>query len=203
MPPTKNVKMEKLWQASEGPVMTDVKKHLIKTYPDSIMKRFKLKIDGLVKHYFTHLPQHVAQTEGEDLAEVARIEFFETIKQWDPKKNKDIWPLAYSRISGAMKDHIRYLTKADPVRLYDWITNAAYLYLTINRGPGFEQKIDNGAALNQAMEMLTDKERAIIVGRYREDKTFKEIGDKIGLSESQVTRIYKEAIDKLKKILKS
>src|SRR3989338_9088210 len=48
-----------------------------------------------------------------------------------------------------------------------------------------------------AMRDFEEKEKAVIEKYYKEDKTFKEIGVEIGLSESQVSRICKDATVKL------
>ena len=53
------------------------------------------------------------------------------------------------------------------------------------------------------MKDFSSKEKAVIEGYYRKDKTFKEIGRDIGLSESQVSRICKDATAKLKEALSS
>ena len=195
--------IEVVWRKIEKAVMLDIKKHLSKNYSSSILKKFAPKIRGLVLKYLASLPSHVKQAEGDDLGNVAQIEFFETIKQWDPKQNSSIWPLAYSRITGAMRDHIRYLTKADPSRLYDWIAQAANLYEVVNKhAASFETKVEDGVTLNRAMECLSEKEKKVVFGRYKDDKTFMEIGEDIGVSESQATRIYKTSIKKLKRAVK-
>ncbi|MFC1517323.1 sigma-70 family RNA polymerase sigma factor [Candidatus Margulisiibacteriota bacterium] len=195
--------LETVWRRLEKIVISDIKKHLTKNYSPQIMDKFSKKLTGLVGKYLRSLPAHVTQAEGDDLFNVARIEFFETIKQWDPKRSMDIWPLAYSRVTGAMKDHIRYLTKADPSRLYDWIAQAANIYAVVNKhAAAFENKVEDGVALNRAMDCLSDKEKNVIIGRYKKDLTFKEIGDNIGVSESQATRIYKSSIKKLKRAVK-
>lgn len=200
---TKKESIDLIWKKMEKAVIADIKKHIAENFSPQVLKKFGPKIKGLVFKYFSSLPTHVKSTEGEDLENVARIEFFQTIKQWDPKISRSIWPLAYSRITGAMKDHIRYLTKADPSRLYDWIAQAANLYAVVNKhAAAFEAKIEDGVALNRAMECLSEKEKHVIIGRYEKDQTFKEIGDKIGLSESQATRIYKTSINKLKSAVK-
>lgn len=199
----KKESVELIWKKIEKAVVADIKKHLTKNYSPQILKKFGPKIKGLVNKYFASLPAHVTRTEGDDLSNVARIEFFETIKQWDPKRSASVWPLAYSRITGAMKDHIRYLTKADPSRLYAWISQAADLYAVVNKhAASFESKIEDGVTLNRAMESLTEKEKKVVFGRYKDDRTFKEIGDDIGVSESQATRIYKTSIKKLKRAVK-
>jgi len=180
----------------------DIKQHFIKNYANQTLNKYEPKIKSLVNKYLYNLPYHVSSMEGDDLGSIARISFIETIKRWSYDINKDIWPLAYSRITGAMKDHLRYLTKASPERLYDWITDAAYLFLSIEADNSFEEKIENGITLNHALEELSEREKSIIFSRFHADKTFKEIGDQIGLSESQITRIYKSTIGKLRNILK-
>ena len=192
---------ENIWKKIEKSVIVAVKKHLLKNYSGEILEKYKTKLNYLISKYITHLPAHVAKSETDDLSNIARIELFETIKNWDPERNKDIWPLAYSRITGAMKDHIRYITKSDPSRMYEWITNAAYLYLTVNRSQSFEHKIDTGIQLKDAMKKLSSTERKVVIEHSKHDKTFKDIGEEIDLSESQVARIYKKAITKLKKIV--
>jgi len=199
--PLSNAKADALWKKMQQGAGTDIKRHLTVNYSDSILKKYANKIQGLISKYLYSLPPHVRNTEGDDISNVARIEFFETIKAWDPERNKDIWPLAYSRVTGAMRDQIRYITKASPARLYNWITDASYVYMTIEEETSFENKIEAGVILNEAMTSLNRKEKFIIISRFKHDRTFKEIGEMIGLSESQTTRVYKDVIDKLKKIV--
>jgi len=194
-------KAQLLWDQVQEDIDNDIKEHLLDNYANQILVKYEPKIKGLVNKYLYKLPYHVSTMEGDDLANIARIAFLETIKRWKYDINKDAWPLAYSRINGAMKDHLRYLTKASPERLYDWITDAAYLYLKIETDNSFEEKIENGFTLDKAMINLSEREKAIIFSRFKDDKTFKDIGDQIGLSESQITRIYKSTLKKLKKVL--
>ena len=194
-------KAQEAWKKVKKAVDKDIKKHITSKYSDKILKKYNSKINYLVNKYFSSLPSHVVTTEGDDIANIARIEFFETIKVWDPERNEDVWPLAYSRISGAMRDQIRYITKASPTRLYNWVTDASSLYLAVEHDNSFENKIESGVVLNEAMKILDRKERFIIISRFKHDKTFKEIGEMIGVSESQTTRIYKQIIQKLRKLI--
>jgi RNA polymerase sigma factor (sigma-70 family) len=189
------------WKKVKKAVDRDIKKHITSKYSDQILKKYNSKINYLINKYFSSLPSHVVTTEGDDIANIARIEFFETIKVWDPERNEDVWPLAYSRISGAMRDQIRYITKASPTRLYNWVTDASNLYLAVEHDNSFENKIESGVVLNEAMKALDRKEKFIIISRFKHDKTFKEIGEMIGISESQTTRIYKQIIQKLRKLI--
>lgn len=192
---------ERVWQQAEEDVVASIKQHLIKTRPTNILKKFQSRIASIVSIYLRKLPSHVITSEADDLSNLARIEFLESLRAWDPLKREDPWPLAMSRITGAMRDHLRYLTKADPSRVYDWVTSAAYIYMTVNNSSEFEHKIERGIQLKMAMEQLGEQERKVVVWHYKHDRTFKEIGEKIGLSESQVSRIYKAAIERMKKAM--
>jgi RNA polymerase sigma factor (sigma-70 family) len=182
-------------------IIAGLKKYFLNKFPKEILKKFQAQLDVLVSKYVAHLPRHVASSEFDDLANVARLELFESIKSWDPRKNPKVWPLAQQRITGAMRDHIRYLTKSDPTRLYEWITNAAYLFMSVEQSPHFEHKIEDGFQLDKAMRILNDLERQVVVMYYRDNKTFKEIAKMVGLSESQVSRICKTATQKMKEII--
>ena len=112
-----------------------------------------------------------------------------------------MWPLAYMRINGAMKDHIRYISKSDPTRFYDWVTDAANLYLAVNHDNAYESSIENSTELERALTHLNNKEKTIVKLYINQDLTFGEIAKRISLSESQISRIYKGAVKKIKAIL--
>ncbi|NBV42844.1 sigma-70 family RNA polymerase sigma factor, partial [bacterium] len=174
---------------------------ILTRYSEEVLNAYNAKVEALVKRYARHLPYHVVDSEIDDLRTVSRLELFETLKVWLPSRNTDFWPLAQSRIIGAMKDHIRYITRSDPTRLYDWITDAAYVYMAVNDRADFQNSIETGVQLGQAMSVLTDRERQIVTLHTKDDLTFKQIGDRIGVSESQISRIYKKSIEKIKKHL--
>ncbi|MFC1753328.1 sigma-70 family RNA polymerase sigma factor [Thermoproteota archaeon] len=191
-------KTDAVWHSIRDKVLTNVKIHLLRHNVDDILTNFRSRLDYIVSRYLNHLPRYVAASELDDLKTIARIELLETLKVWDSSEYKDIWPLAQARILGAMKDYIRYLTRTDPSRFYDWIVDAAYMYMTVNSKSDFESKIETGIELNRAMRILTLREKKIVLLHTKEDVTFKEIGEKFDLSESQVSRIYKRCIEKIK-----
>ncbi len=157
---------------------------------------------GVVRGYCRNIPLHVIESEGDDLKLISQLELLETIKVWDSVNNEDVWPLAQARIVGAMRDHMRYLTRTDPSRVYDWILDSASDYLSSKNQLNHVDDIDNDDELNQALSVLSDKERQIVLFHAKMDLTFKDIGKKINLSESQASRIYKKAIDKMRKVMK-
>jgi RNA polymerase sigma factor (sigma-70 family) len=183
-------------------VLNNLKVHLLQRYVADIIHLFSPKINMIVNKYSRHLPSYVASSEVDDLSTIAQLEFLETVKVWIPEHDKkNIWPLAQMRIVGAMKDHVRFITKTDPSRLYDWVADAAYMVMTVNKRADFTDKIETGDELSRAMDILNDRERRIVVMHTKNDLTFKTIGLQLGVSESQISRIYKAAIAKLKKEL--
>ena len=188
---------------NEVAIINAIKVCLLKKYSESILAHFQKKIDYLVNKYVRNLPSHVGVSESEDLQTIAILEFFETIKAWDPCRNADVWPLAYSRINGAMRDHIRYVTKSDPSRFYEWVSDAAHLYLTVNQDNSFESKIESSDQLSRAMTRLSPRDKRVVMAYIKEDKTFAEIGEEFDISESHVSRVYKKAIEEIKKSLSS
>jgi RNA polymerase sigma factor (sigma-70 family) len=183
-------------------IVDDLLDYLCFHYADILFQVFHQKINMLVQNYARKLPRYIKTSEIDDLNSIARMEFIQTLRSWHPLSNPVIWPFAYSRINGAMRDHIRYLTKADPSRLFNWINDAAYMYLAINRNKEeFEGQIDDGVILKQAMANLTEQEHMIVTMKSLKDMTLVEIGNAINLSESQVSRVYNGALEKLRKIL--
>lgn len=193
--------VDQLWLMIEIPIINTIKIDILSRYSEEILGGYSGRLEIIVKKYARHLPSHVAESELDDLRTIAKLELLETLKIWIPSRNLDFWPLAQARITGAMKDHIRYITKSDPSRFYDWITDAAYVFMAINDRADFQDTIDDGDQLTEAMQSLTEREKRIVIEHTKDDRTFKQIGDQIGISESQISRIYKKAIEKIKKQL--
>jgi RNA polymerase sigma factor (sigma-70 family) len=101
-----------------------------------------------------------------------------------------------------MQDYLRK-RGTDPVAgLYEWVTSAANVYMAFNRKSIVHEEVDKLLHVETAMKDFSDKEKSVIEGYYQKDQTFKEIGQQIGLSESQVSRICKDATLKLRKNLR-
>ncbi len=58
--------------------------------------------------------------------------------------------------------------------------------------------LDN-ISLNEAMEKLSDREKKILTLRFFEGKTQMEVSDEIGISQAQVSRLEKGALNRMKK----
>jgi RNA polymerase sigma factor (sigma-70 family) len=190
---------EELWQKIKLVILNNLKLHYLKNYPVQILHYYNPKISSLVRHYTRFLPLFVAENEADDLKTISQLEFLETLKNWDPDKCSDIWPLAQLRITGAMKDHIRFITKSNPASLHEWVTEVANFYLNMNSDKSFEHEVESNMQIQEALKKLTPREQKIVLDHVYKDKKFQEIGEKLNISESQVSRIYKKSMEKLKK----
>jgi len=191
--------LETVWQSVELKVVNRIKVLLMKTYSDEILSSYAPRLQKLVRGYSRHLPDYIRDSECDDLGTVAQLELMESFKVWLPSRCLDFWTLANARIIGALKDHIRFISKGEENRLYDWITDSAHVYMEVADRADFQHSIDTGIQLNQVMSVLTDREKSVVVSHSKDDLTFKEIGTQIGVSESQVSRIYKRSLEKIKR----
>jgi len=191
--------VKSLWVKTQQRITNFIKIVLLKDYVDQILAFNESRILMVLRKYIKNLPTHVVDSEVDDLHTIAQLEFLETIKVWVPYEHPEIWPLAQVRMLGAMKDHIRHITRTDPTRTYDWIVNAAHLYIGINTKADVYESFDQSDQLMRAMKTLTTREKKVVISYVYEDITFKAIGERINVSESQVSRIYKTAIEKVKK----
>lgn len=55
-------------------------------------------------------------------------------------------------------------------------------------------------AINQAMKKLNEKEKDIIIRRFFDCKTQMEVASEIGISQAQVSRLEKTAINHIKRL---
>ncbi|MBQ9747489.1 MAG: RNA polymerase sporulation sigma factor SigG [Clostridia bacterium] len=90
-----------------------------------------------------------------------------------------------------------------PVSLYDPVygENGDSLYV-MDQICDEEASVDSwleNIAINEAMKKLTDRERAIIRMRFYRGKTQMEIAAEIGISQAQVSRIEKSALERIRK----
>jgi len=184
---------------AEDRIVVLLRKHFLK-YSDEVLEKYKSQIDSTVKWYINNLPSNVAQRESEDLISEAKMAFVDALKSWDPRKG-DLWPYVSIRLKGSMQDYLRK-RGTDPVTgIYEWVTQAANVYLAFNKEVAVTETTELATQIDSAMKDLDENERKVIIGYYQDDKTFKEIGVDINLSESQVSRICKTATQKLKKLL--
>ena len=93
-----------------------------------------------------------------------------------------------------------------PISIFEPIYNdggdTIYLYDQIEDKRLKEQDININMAVNQAIQDLNDREQFIIDQRFIIGKTQMEIATELGISQAQISRLEKSAIQSLKKVLK-
>ena len=93
-----------------------------------------------------------------------------------------------------------------PVSIFEPIYNdggdTIYLYDQIEDKHSKEQNLDVNLAVNKAVEDLDKREKYIIEERYIIGKTQMEIANELGISQAQISRLEKNAINTLKQSLK-
>lgn len=90
-----------------------------------------------------------------------------------------------------------------PVSIFEPIYNdggdTIYLYDQISIP---EKDLDINLAVDEAIENLEERERYIVEERYVIGKTQTELAEELGISQAQVSRLEKSAINTLKKVLR-
>ena len=91
---------------------------------------------------------------------------------------------------------------SDPVSLYEPVCNklgdALLLMDQISDEKNNDEVWTEHAALAEAMDKLGERERKILFLRYFEGKTQTEISDEVGISQAQVSRLEKNAINEIR-----
>lgn len=95
----------------------------------------------------------------------------------------------------------------EPVSLYDSVWNdggedTMYVIDKLKADEDSDEAWVESIALKEALKKLTRRELNIISRRFYKGKTQMEIAEEIGISQAQVSRIEKSAIDKLRKYMK-
>ncbi len=91
----------------------------------------------------------------------------------------------------------------EPVSLYEPVYHNDGDTLYVMDQMSDDKESDNSwldnISLNEAMEKLTDREKKILTLRFFEGKTQMEVSDEIGISQAQVSRLEKGALNRMKK----
>lgn len=94
----------------------------------------------------------------------------------------------------------------DPVSLQEPIYNdgseSIYIMDQVKDVKNTDENWTEIMTINDAMKKLNNKERNIIIRRYFDGKTQMEIADEIGISQAQVSRLEKSALEQMKKYYK-
>ena len=91
----------------------------------------------------------------------------------------------------------------EPISLYDTVYSdggdSIYVMDQVKDEDSSDELWLEDIALREAIKNLSEKERTIISRRYYSGKTQMEIADEIGISQAQISRLEKSALEKIKK----
>ena len=91
----------------------------------------------------------------------------------------------------------------EPVSLYEPVYNdggdSIYVIDQVSDTSESDEAWLENIALKEAMKKLSDREKKIIQMRFYKGKTQMEIADEIGISQAQVSRLEKGALDRIRK----
>lgn len=109
---------------------------------------------------------------------------------------------------GADKEEIAMSLDAiqDPVSLQEPIYNegseSIYIMDQIKDIRNTDELWADNITITEAMKKLNNREKTIISKRFFDGRTQMEVADEIGISQAQVSRLEKSAIDRIKKLYK-
>lgn len=94
----------------------------------------------------------------------------------------------------------------DPVSLQEPIYNegseSIYIMDQIKDVKNTDELWAENITITEAMKKLNNREKTIISKRFFDGRTQMEVADEIGISQAQVSRLEKSAIDRIKKLYK-
>ncbi len=105
---------------------------------------------------------------------------------------------------GADKDSVADAMEAiiEPISLYESVYNdgddTVYVIDQLKDNDDTDEAWIESIALRDAMKKLGERERSIILMRFYKGKTQMEIADEIGISQAQVSRLEKSALQKIR-----
>ena len=106
---------------------------------------------------------------------------------------------------GEKKEAVVHAMEAiiEPISLYEPVYSengdSIYVMDQLSDSNSSEELWLENIALRDAMKTLTERERTIIQLRYYKNKTQMEIADEIGISQAQVSRLEKGALEHMRK----
>ena len=86
--------------------------------------------------------------------------------------------------------------------VYDSSDNTLYLIDELSNENSIDSKKEDLIALKEALKNLPEREREVLVLRYIMGATQNEIADKLSVSQAQVSRIEKSALNRARKFIK-
>ena len=113
-----------------------------------------------------------------------------------------------ARELGVEKEEIAFSFDAiqDPISLQEPVYNdgaeSIYVMDQVKDSKNTDELWAENITIAEAMKKLNDREKSIISRRFFDGRTQMEVAEEIGISQAQVSRLEKSAIDRIKKMYK-
>lgn len=193
-----------------------------------IIERYRDLVKSVVARYLVPFRRDDLILTEDDLKQIAMMGLLEAIDRFDPNRGFKFETYALSRIQGAIQDELRkidWMPRATRKRYRENITNDSYgeMYeqnISFDNCNNKRQSVDElfadessdfrkdlpqeelTNALAGIIQGLEERERIVISLYYYEELTMKEIGAILSLSESRVSQIHADVLEKIRKELK-
>lgn len=156
----------------------------------------------------------------DELVSIAMVGYAKALNSYDTERNVKFSTYAINCIKNEIlfflrkeRNHIRNSISMSSVLSMDKNGNSLHLEETVSNYDLEERSVEDDIILSgdieilrKALNDLSEKERYIITYRFGLDggiiKTQREIADAIGMSQANVSKIEKNILDKIKRILK-
>lgn len=121
------------------------------------------------------------------------------------EKQSEVTNEEIAKVLGVDKKDIDIALDAisDPISLFDPVyhdgADAVFVMDQISDEKNTDANWTDSIALSEAIKKLGERERRIVRLRFFEGKTQMEVADEVGISQAQVSRLEKSAIDSMKK----
>jgi RNA polymerase sporulation-specific sigma factor len=180
--------------------------------------RYARENDSLV-FYVVKMFQN-SSVDYDELVSIAMVGFAKALHAFDKNRNVKFSTYSINCIKNEIlfflrkeRNHVKNSVSMNSVLSVDKNGNSLSLEDTVSTLDNDERSVEDGIVLSDeikllhsALQDLSEKEQYIITYRYGLDrgitKTQREIADAIGMSQANVSKIEKNILDKVKKILK-
>lgn len=121
------------------------------------------------------------------------------------EKQSEVSNAEIAKVLGVDKKEVDCALDAisDPISLFDPVyhdgADAVFVMDQISDEKNNDTNWTESIALSEAIKKLGDRERKIVKLRFFEGKTQMEVAEEVGISQAQVSRLEKSAIDAMKK----
>ena len=129
----------------------------------------------------------------------------QTREKYIKEKNEEPTIDELCKLTGAEKEDVILAVDSmvPPMSIYECVYNDGgdqiYLLDKLKNEKDESTQVINKIAVEQILNKLTEKERHIIEKRYFSNKTQSELAEELGVSQAQISRIEKNALDRIKK----